>query len=256
MAEAPGEDTLLLSSSVALSGGRIQQGGQVMLYTEDFGRGASSAAVGDDALLIREGKAQAGPASSAQITISDSQGEDSGQIILTTRDMTVEDYCGYGSEGGSAVSGPISDEMLEVGVTSFLVYENESTGERSFGFFHDKYDDSGNQFGGNVDMAISGLPDNADWAVQDDPPEKNDSYSLNPPDAYADQQWSEPNTDGLAIGKFTPSELQGVTITFDVDTYSSRNGSGPPSKIRFIGDEGTTVERPYDGTNTTITIEF
>lgn len=255
MPEQPGDDALLLSDSLAISQSvGIAEGEEITLYSPQFGRASSNPQQAGDALIVGDGVAQAGPQSTANITIRDSQGESTGTITLTQRDMTIEDYCGYRSAGDASVSGPISDEMLEVGVTSFLVYENTNTGDRSFGWFHDKHG-SGLGQGGEVDMDISGLPESSSMVVRDDDT-GNDSYTMNPPDAFADHQWSDPNTDGLAIGKFTADELQGVSVTFDVQRYTDRNGYGPPSKIRFIGDEGTTVERSYDGTNTQIEIQF
>jgi hypothetical protein len=254
MAENPGSRVLFLnddrSLAISESGGR-SVGNQVVLYGPDVARGPSAPTAEQDALLISETVAQTGPGTTAEVIIRDSQGESKGTITLTQRDMTIEDYCGYGSAGYASVSGPISDELLELGVTSFILYENTNTGDRSFGWFHDKYDQNGGQ-DGDITYSVSGVPSGSSMVVRDDDP-GNDTYSFNPPDATAEHHWSEPNTDGLAIGKFTASELDGVTVTFNVTAYG---GSNQPTKIRFIGDEGATVERAYDGTNTEVEITF
>lgn len=251
MAEKPGSDILFLDEDLAISEGIAKKDGKVVLYTPNLGRGGSAPSPDQDALLFQDGMAQTGPGITAEVVISDSKGESTGTITLTQRAQTIEDYCGYGSAGYASVSGPISDELLEVGVTSFILYENTNTGDRSFGFFHDKYDQNGGQ-NGEITYDIDGIPSGSSMVVRDDNP-GNDSYTFNPPTATADHQWIEPNTDGLAIGKFTAEELAGVTVTFDVAYYGDPN---PPTTIRFIGDEGATVERAYDGTNTTVEITF
>lgn len=259
MAEQPGEDILFLDDGLAISSGSVGVGQDVVLYGPDIARGGSSPAVEDDALLIQEGIAQTGPGTTAEITISDSQGSETGTITLTARSKTVEEYCNFDNSGDySAMIGDISDEMLEIGVTSFLVYENTNTGDRSLGFVHDRYVDGETSQGGRVSMDIDGLPDSAEYVVLDDDPAQggNDSYTLNPPSGSADHQWSDPNTDGVMIGKFNAQELEGNTITFTVTSKGSDGDGDSPDTVRFIGDEGTTVSRPYDGTNTVVEITF
>jgi hypothetical protein len=265
MVEEPGSQVLFLNDArelaISESSGR-SPGNQVVLYGGGVARGLSSPAVKQDALLISGNAAQTGPAT-ARVTISDSQGESKGTVTLTQRAMDIADYCGYGAAGKSAVSGDISDELLEVGVTSFLLYENTNTGDRFFGFFHDAYD-PGAGHGGTIHWDISGIPDTAATVVEDDPDHNQDVYDF--ANNTITHQWSDPNTDGVAIGTdadgsvndapssgFSPSTLDGVTVTFDVSEYS---GGDPPTNVRFIGDDGTTVERAYDGTNTTVEITF
>lgn len=191
----------------------------------------------------------------AEIEITDSLGSSTGTITLFSRADTVENFYDFtNNDDFFAAQGEIND-YLEVGYTTFFVFENTNTGERSFGFVHDKAGTDNQERGGEVDMDVTNLPSGASFAVRDDDP-GNDTYSMNPPDAFIDHQWGGNDTDGVAIGKFTESELQGITVTFDVVRHTDRNGNGPPHTIRFVGDGGTTVERSYDGTNTKVNITF
>lgn len=191
----------------------------------------------------------------AEIEITDSQGSETGTITLFERAESVENFYDFQDTADfSAAQGEIND-YLEVGVTTFFVFENTNTGERSFGFVHDKADLNSSGQGGDIHFSMSNLPPGASFAVRDDDP-GNDSYSMSPPSASVQHIWSSPNTDGLAIGKFTESELSGETITFDVTQYNTGNGGNRPDTIRFVGDGGTTVERAYDGTNTKVNITF
>ena len=273
MAENPGSEVLFLDEDgeLAISSGSVSTGEDVVLYGPDIARGGSNPSVDQDALLISDSQAQTGPGITAKVVISDSQGESEGTVVLTTRDQDPADYCGYGSAGNNAVSGSISDEILEVGVTSFLLYVDDTTGERFFGFFHDKYSESDGNFGGEVDWDVSGIPDGASTVVEDDPESDTpvDSYDLS--SGHIENEWGDPNTDGVLIGTddngsvndapsngFTAGELDGVTVTFDCVKFGPYppDDGGPPEKIRFVGDEGTTVERSWDGTNTSVQITF
>lgn len=218
-----------------------------------FHSGEAVPNTGEGELLFESGTAVGGIIS--EVLISDSQGETEGQVVTFSRSKTVESF--YDFETGSnysAATGEINDYM-DVGYTTFFVFENSDTGELSFGFCHDQLDQDSTEQGGEVDFSISGLPDGGSFVVRDDDP-GNDTYSYNGDTATADQQWGSPNTDGLAIGKWTQSELAGSTVTFDVTRHTDGNGDGPPHTVRFAGDSGTTVSRSYDGTNTSIQITF
>lgn len=248
----PGDNVTIVDSETSISPSNSEvKGEQSVMYGDGLARGGSNTPrAGDTGLLTSPDTIQGAFGTPAQVTIRDSNGESTGEVSLITRDMTIEDYCGYGSEGNASVSGPISDEMLELGVTSFLVYENSSTKDRSFGFFHDEYISGGGQ-DGDIQWGVTGLPDSATTAVEDDPDSNSDVYDL--ANGVITHQWWDPNTDGVALGTFTKQDLVGVETTFAVTKYA---GNQPPTKVRFIGDNGTTVERPYDGTNTEVTIRF
>lgn len=254
MAENPGSEVLFLDDGLAISEGSVSAGGDVVLYGPEVGRGESTPAPDQDALMIQDGVAQTGPGLTAEVVISDSQGETSGPLTLISRDSTVEDYCGYDTSPNSCI-GPITDEMLSVNYTSFLLYENANTGELSFGWIHDEVESGG---GGQIYFDVDGLPDGTTTVVEDDPGDQfADQYDLTPPTGHIENNWGDGNTDGVIMGKFTSEELSGVTVTAEVSTYrDGNNGEAPPDYVRFIGDDGTSVERPYDGTNTTVEITF
>lgn len=208
---------------------------------------------GRSTLVFEEGTGLGGEA--ATVTISDSNGKSTGDVVIIERDQTIEDYYGFDDSGDSAsAEGPINN-FLELRKTTFYVYKNQSTGEYSFGYVHDVFRPDERDTGGRVDFDVSGLPQNTSHVVQDDPPSGNDSYSFNPPNGTIDQQWGDRNTDGIALGKFTTSDLDGTTVTFDVTLHKERVGFKPDT-VKFAGDGGTTVERPYDGTNTVVEIKF
>lgn len=269
MAEKPGSEVLFLDEGLAISEGNVEEGQKAVLYGPEVGRGESNPRKEQDALLFQEGLAQTGPGTTAEVIISDSEGESTGIISLIQRDQDIADYVGYGSQGEASASGPISDEMLDVGTTSFLLYEDTRSEERYFGFFHDEYNE-GTNHGGRIAWEISGLPDGTTTVIEDDPVDSDtEYYDLSPPDGEVSHQWGDPNTDGSAFGKddegevnespntgFTEDELSETTVTFSVIEREVVRDRDLPSQIRFVGDDGTTVSRDYDGTNTEIEITF
>lgn len=197
--------------------------------------------------------------SRAQVTISDSLGLSEGEVVTISRSQTVEDYYGYrdNDDNSDAAVGPISDEFLEVDHTTFFVFKNASTNEFSIGFAHDEYRPDEQDTGGQISMSLGGLPNTSSFVVKDDPEGAgSDSYSVSPPAGSINHGWGPPFTDGAVIGKFPANDLNGVTITFNISSYSTNADGNVPLTVKFAGDGGTTVERPYDGTNTSVEIQF
>lgn len=188
----------------------------------------------------------------AVVTISDSQGETEGGIIVSADSQAVEDYYAFAETDSAAAEGPIN-QFLDVRYTTFYIFENTNTSEFSFGWVHDEWRPNNNDCGGDITMSISGLPANSSYVVQDG--EGNDTFNINPPNGTVAHLWESENTDGVAIGKFSASDLQGVTVTFDITQYATNSGFVPQT-VRFAGETGTTVERPYDSTNTSVEIQF
>lgn len=191
-----------------------------------------------------------------QVTVTDSLGEESGDVAILSRSETVEDYYGY-TEDETSATGDINN-FAERDKTTFFVFQNSNTGEYSIGFVHDRLDTDISENGGDVHFDTSGFPSGGSFHVTDDPNSVNpdtDVYNYN---GSITHEWGGKNTDGVVIGKFTAAELEGVSIFFEVTTYASEpsNGFGPPSTIRFAGDAGTTIDREYDGTNSIIEIQF
>lgn len=208
---------------------------------------------GQSTLVFEEGTGLGGD--QAKVVISDSQGESEGDVSIIERSQTVEDYYGYAETDSQSAEGDINF-FLELRKSTFYIFKNQSTAEYSFGWVHDVYRPQEQDTGGDITIVMSGLPGSSSYVVRDDNP-INDSYSLNPPDGSIAHLWDGENTDGVAIGKFDATELQGVTVTFDVTQYEyDRDGEHRPEDIKFAGDDGTTVERAYDGTNSTIEITF
>lgn len=61
MAEEPGADVLFLSEGLAISEGSASSGGNAVMYGPNIARGESNAKADADALMVRDGVAQAGP---------------------------------------------------------------------------------------------------------------------------------------------------------------------------------------------------
>lgn len=190
----------------------------------------------------------------AQVTISDSLGTSVGDVTIISRNESIESYYDFTSSGSTAAAKGNINEFLSVDHTVFYIFENADTGAYSFGWVHDEWRPDAQDCGGNISFDMTGLPANSSYVVRDDNP-GNDTYSLTAPSGSITHLWSGQNTDGVAIGKFAPADLQGTTVTFDVTLYATSNGYVPDT-VRFAGDGGTTVERAYDGANTTVEIQF
>lgn len=191
---------------------------------------------------------------SAKVTISDSTGQDTGDVTIISRNETVENYYGYNASGNTAAAEGNINDYLDVRYTVFYIFENADTGEYSFGWVHDEHRPNAQDCGGNITYDMSGVPSVSSYVVRDDDP-GNDTYSLSPPSGNIEHLWGGVNTDGVAIGKFAASDLQDQTVAFDVTKYTTNSGY-VPGTVRFAGDGGTTVERSYDSTNTTVEIQF
>lgn len=215
-----------------------------------FSQGSPVADTGKSAYVFESGTGIGGE--SAKITISDSFGEEEADVNIIERSESIEEYYNYG-ETDAAAEGQIQ-EYTKLRYTTFLIFKNGNTDEYSFGFVHDTYRPDNSDCGGDIDIEMDGLPDGANMVVRDDDP-GNDTYYWSPPTGTAEHIWGGVNTDGLMIGKFTASELSGVTVTFDVVKHQTNSGYVPET-IRFAGDDGTTIERDYDDTYTTITMDF
>lgn len=250
----------------------FEEGEQILLGAPDqndfvYADGELVSDRGQSSLAYIEGIGLGGLA--AQVTIRDSQGETSGDIVLISRDMSVVDYVEFDSgPTDAAATGPISDEMLDLDYTSFLLYE-DGDGELFFGLFHDEYNTETEDFGmGDVQWDLTGLPDPIDTVIEDDEAAgHSDEYPLSPPTGAIKHGWGPPNTDGVIYGVsdegglaqepvtgFSREDLTNVTITFSCTSFVP--GDGELEYVRFIGDGGTSVVREWDGTNTEVEIQF
>lgn len=173
-----------------------------------------------------------------QVTISDDAGEVTESFPAVESSQSISEFWDYGGGGGalgSSAAGDILNWVADDYVT-ILVYRDTSTGNLSAVGHYDK-PETGTP-GGDIHASFSGIPGDYSLAVEDDPGEFT-SYS--PPTAAAEQNYTGGATDGWAIGDSTTAG----TFTVDFPTVQDNTqGVSPPSKIRYIGGGGSTVERP------------
>lgn len=181
------------------------------------------------------------------VTIRDDAGEETAALPLIEDSQTIENWYDYGGGGGSFGSsgaGQITNWTADNYVT-VLLYRNTSSGDVSAVAHYDKVD-TGTP-GGDIESSWSDIPGDWDLAVEDDPGE----ISFNPPSATGDQNYTVGACDGWAIR--APSA---GTMTWDMDAVKDNTqGVAPPDFIRYIGSDGSTIERSL-GTDTQVEISI
>jgi len=209
-----------------------------------FASGEPVSDTGDSELVFESGVGLGG-GQGWTITISDSNGKESGSLQVIERDQTVEEFYGY--ETGSPVSsagGEAGTEFAQDGYLTWMVYRNTGTGTLSLVVVYDEHGGSYEGSGSSpFDVSYDGLASSTSIAVRDD---DSDSYSLNPPSGYTAHTWGGNNTDGVVFKDAFDGEL----------TISLGSSLGDFYSARGIGENKDTVSRAVIENETTITISI
>ncbi|NHN47961.1 hypothetical protein G9464_10175 [Halostella sp. JP-L12] len=183
-------------------------------------------------------------------------------------DDSVGDFYQYGSHSG-LYSSQGTNEYQRWDESQLFLYDGDDGG--SVVFVHGEA--GSERGGGQASVTMTGLPDGAEWVVEDDNYDtRNDNFTVEDGRAHADWFWEENRTDGGALRGLERGDYEAITIdagfnedahhaslraSLTVDTWRLRGADGEdyvldrsePVTIRPGSCTGTSTQVATNGSD-------